>query len=307
MLDIAEDICRICPDAWLLNFTNPAGVVTEALLKYSGAKVIGLCNIPMEMHIGIAQMCGVDLNDVHLDYFGLNHLSWIRDVVIDGKSRMDEVLKTYIDLSMEAPDPLFDARLLEMLEMIPTYYVSFYYNHPRMLADQLQGVKCRAERVMEIEQDLLRLYDNPATVAKPPLLAERGGRHYSTVAIRLISAIVNNSGATQILDVPNGMTFANLPADAVVEVPCRVDALGAHPLPITKMPTHVVGLIEAVKASEQLTVEAALTGDERAALRAITAHPLVPSFAVARSLLAGLLAENIDYLPQFALEALEEV
>jgi len=306
MMEMAEDVCRICPDAWFLNFTNPAGIVTEALLKYSSVKVIGLCNIPMEMHMGIAKMCGVDFNDVHLDYFGLNHLSWIRDVIIRGESRMDEVLNAYIDLSNEAPDPLFDGRLLEMLEMIPTYYVSFYYNHPRMLADQLEGVKCRAERVMEIEQELLRIYDDPATVEKPPLLAERGGRHYSTVAIRLISAIFNNSGETQILDVPNGKTFANLPADSVIEVPCVVDARGAHPLPATAMPTHVVGLVEAVKASEQLTVEATLNGDERAALRAITAHPLVPSFAVARSLLAGLLAENIDYLPQFALEALEE-
>ncbi len=307
MMQIADDITRICPDAWLLNFTNPAGVVTEALLKYSRIKTIGLCNIPTELRIGIAQICGVDFDDVELDYFGLNHLGWIRDVIVKGKSCMEEVLNTYISLSNEEPDPLFDARLLEMLEMIPTYYVSFYYNHPRMLADQLQGMKSRAERVMEIEQELLKLYADPATVEKPALLAERGGRHYSTVAIRLMAAIYNNSGETQILDVPNQGTFTNLPPTAIIEVPCRVDSQGAHPLPAAPMPGYVSGLVAAVKASEQLTVDAALTGDERSALRALAAHPLVPSFAVARSLLAALLAENIDYLPQFMFETLEQV
>lgn len=306
MLDIAYDVSRICPDAWFINFTNPSGLITETLLKHTSVNAIGLCNIPTDMQAGIAKMCQANYDDVALDYIGINHLSWIRDVRIRDTWRMDEVLRTYINLMSQDSDPLFDAELLETLGMIPSYYLAFYYNHPRMLTEQLQGLQLRAERVMEIERDLLRLYADPKTVEKPTLLTERGGSRYSTVATRLIAAIVEDSGETQILNVPNNGTFANLDSDAVIEVPCRVDAKGAHPLPTTPIPLHVLGLVETVKASEQLAIEAAISGDQPTALRALMTNPLVPSFAVARSLLAALLAENVDYLPQFALYSLEK-
>jgi 6-phospho-beta-glucosidase len=301
MMSIAEDVSRYCPNAWFINFTNPSGVITETLLKHTSVKAIGLCNIPIDMQLGIAKMCGVELNDVQLDYVGINHLTWIRDVFIHGESRMNEVLQSYIDLSAQDSDPLFDANLLQTLGMIPSYYLSYYYNHPRMLAEQQQGLQLRAERVMEIERELLHLYADPNTVEKPELLRQRGGSHYSTAALRLIEAIVQDSGETQILNVPNKDTFRTLAPEAVIEVPCRVDAQGAHPLPAPPIPLHILGLIESVKASEQLAIEAALTGDQRPALRALMTNPLVPSFTLARSLLAALLAEHSDYLPQFAL------
>jgi 6-phospho-beta-glucosidase len=219
---------------------------------------------------------------------------------------MDHVLRAYIDLEAQQRDSLFGTDLLEMLEMIPSYYLTFYYNHERMLMEQQQGRQLRAEQVMEIERKLFELFARPETVEKPPQMAERGGSNYSTVAVRLIAAILEDSGETQILNVPNNGTFANLPSQAVIEVPCRVDALGAQPLPIAPLPLHVCGLVEAVKASEQLAIEAAITGDQRTALRALVAHPIVPSFGVARSLLAALLAENADYLPQFVLPMVNE-
>jgi len=301
MLDIAADMERLCPDAWLINFTNPSGMVTEALLGQTTIKTIGLCNIPTDMQHGIARICRVPFEDVTLDYFGLNHLTWIRDVLVDGTSRMAEVLQAYIDLAAQDSDPLFDPRLLETLGMMPSYYLVFYYNHRRMLTEQIQGMQTRAERVMEIEQELLRLYADPKTVEKPALLSQRGGTNYSTAALRLISAIVEDSGETQIVNIANGGTFDNLGTQAVIEVPCRIDAQGAHPLPAASLPLHIVGLMEAVKASEQLTIEAAITGDERTALRALMTNPLVPSFSAARSLLAALLAEHSDYLPRFEL------
>jgi 6-phospho-beta-glucosidase len=301
MLEIAEDVQKICPDTWFLNFTNPSGLITETLLNHTSVNAIGLCNIPTDMHLGIARICEEKFEDVTLDYIGINHLSWIRDVFVCGGSRMDGVLNAYIQLMSQDANPLFDDGLLETLGMIPSYYLAFYYNHPRMLTEQLHGLQSRAERVMDIEQQLLRLYADPKTVEKPALLTERGGTHYSLVAIQLIAAIIENSGETQILNVANGGTFTNLAPEAVIEVPCRVDARGAHPLPAAPIPLHVRGLLETVKASEQLTIEAAIMGDQRIALRALMTNPLVPSFTVARSLLAALLAENVDYLPQFAL------
>lgn len=306
MMDIAEDVERLSPDAWFINFTNPSGLITEALLKHTAVKAIGMCNIPYDMQMGIARMCDVEFGALTLDYIGINHLSWIRDVRMGGVSRIEDVLRSYIDLEAHQPDPLFGTELLDMLQMIPSYYLTYYYNHSRMLMEQLQGPQLRAERVMEIEQKLFQIYARPETVEIPPQLAERGGSHYSTVAVQLIAAILEDSGETQILNVPNGNTFNQLPPDAVIEVPCRVDARGAHPLPTAPLPLHVVGLVEAVKASEELALEAALTGDQRAALRALATHPLVPSFGVARSLLAALLSENIDYLPRFALQTLED-
>lgn len=185
------------------------------------------------------------------------------------------------------------------LGMIPSYYLAFYYNHPRMLNEQLQGPQSRAERVMEIEHELFELYRSPQQVEKPALLTERGGRNYSLSAARLIAAILEDTGETQIVSVPNAGTFSNLPPEAAIEVPCRIDARGAHPLPAAPIPLEVRGLLEAVKASEQLAIQAAVTGDERTAVLALLANPLVPSYGVARSLLAALLAEHADYMSQF--------
>ncbi|MBZ0316192.1 MAG: 6-phospho-beta-glucosidase [Anaerolineae bacterium] len=299
MLNLAYDIAHICPNAVLINFTNPSGMITETLRRMTSVNVIGLCNIPTDTQLEIARMLGVGFEEVALDYFGINHLSWVRNVFVKGKMRMREVLRGYVAQAQREEAPLFAPDLIEALGMIPSYYLAFYYNHPRMLNEQLQGPQSRAERVMEIEHELFELYRSAQQVEKPALLAERGGRNYSLSAARLIAAILGDTGETQIVSVPNAGTFSNLPPEAAIEVPCRIDAQGAHPLPAAPIPLEVRGLLEAVKASEQLAIQAAVTGDERTAVLALLANPLVPSYGVARSLLAALLAEHADYMPQF--------
>ncbi|HRE46531.1 MAG TPA: 6-phospho-beta-glucosidase [Aggregatilineales bacterium] len=300
MLGIAEDIERYCPSAWLLNFTNPSGMVTEALLHETKVKTLGLCNIPMDMHSDAARLLDVSLERITLDYIGLNHLGWVRDVHLDGVSVMERVLQATIHAARQEKDPLFSPDLLHTLGLLPGYYLSYYYNRDRMLTEQVQSTQSRTERVMEIESELFRLYADPLTVERPALLNQRGGRHYSTAAMRIIHALWHDTGAVNVVNVLNQGTFSSLPPDAVIETACRVDAEGAHPLPAAPIPTIIRGLMESVKASEALAVQAAVAGNLGIALQSLLAHPLVPSFAVARSLLAALVAEHADYLPQFA-------
>jgi len=299
MLDIAHDIERFAPQATLINFTNPSGLITEAITRYTGVRTIGLCNLPTNMRIEIATLLGASPESVSLDYVGLNHLGWVRGVWVNGENRMEQALAATIRMFSQERDPVFSPELLETLGLIPGFYLAFYYHHDRMLASQRQATQTRAERAREIEEKLLQLYADPDLATKPALLAERGGERYSTAAVSLIAAIAQDTGGTHIVNIPNGGTLNYLPPEAVVEVPCRVDAEGAHPLPAEPVPFHILGLIQAVKASEMLTIEAAISGDSRIALQALLAHPLIPSFATARSLLAEFLAEHRDYLPQF--------
>jgi 6-phospho-beta-glucosidase len=299
MLEIAHDMARLAPHAQLINFTNPSGLITEAIRRHSDVQAIGLCNLPTNMRIEIASLLSVTPGSVTLDYVGLNHLGWVRGVWVNGENRIKQVLQLMIEQAAQEENPVFLPELLETLGIIPSYYLTFYYHHDRMLATQRQAPQTRAERAKEIEEELLRLYADPALADKPNLLAERGGAYYSTAAVSLMAAMVGDTGTTHILNVPNQSTFSYLPPDVVIETPCRVDADGAHVLPAEPLPLPVRGLIEAVSASLTLTIQAAVTGDRRIALQALLAHPLVPSFDAARSLLAALLAEHRDYLPQF--------
>ncbi len=306
MLEIAHDVERYAPQAWLINFTNPSGLITEAIHSHSNAHVIGLCNLPTNMRAEIAAWLGAPPESVTLDYFGLNHLGFVRRVWVDGQDRTEDALNAVIAQAAQEDDPLFPPPLLETLGLIPGYYLSFYYASDRILAEQRQAPQTRAERAREVEEELLKLYADPSVDEKPALLAERGGARYSTAAVSLIADIVADSGQTHIVNVPNQNAISCMDADAIVEIPCRVDAHGAHALPLEEPPRQVRGLIAAVKAAEQLTIQAAVTGDRHVALQALLAHPLVPSFAVAQSLLAALLAEHRDYLPQFDLFATPE-
>jgi 6-phospho-beta-glucosidase len=299
MLEIARDMARLTPHARLINFTNPSGLITEAIRRHTDVQAIGLCNLPTNMRAEIASLLGVAPETVTLDYVGLNHLGWVRGVWVHGENHIEQVLRMMIEQAAQEENPVFLPELLEALGLIPSYYLTFYYHHDRVLATQRQAPQTRAERAKEIEEELLRLYADPALADKPPLLAERGGAHYSTAAVSLIAAMIGDTGATHILNVPNQGTFSNLPPDVVIETPCRVAADGVHVLPAEPLPLPIRGLIEAVSVSLTLTIQAAVTGDQRVALQALLAHPLVPSFDAARSLLAALLAEHRDYLPQF--------
>ena len=300
LLDIARDVAEVTPGAHLVNFTNPSGIVTEALLKYTDVPTIGLCNSPFGFQQGIAQQLGVAPERIQLDYVGLNHLSWIRGVKLDGEDVFDQVLEAAITRA-RAGESLFSPELLETLGMIPSYYLNYYYNHDRVVAEQRRAGKTRGEVVQEIEAELLRLYADPNLKHKPKLLKKRGGAHYSTIAVAVISAIYRDASEVHIVNTRNNGALPDLPPHCVVELPSVINRGGAQALPVAPMPPSIRGLAQAVKAYEELTVRAAVEGDERTALQALLAHPLVPSFAVAQELWAAIKEANRAYLPQFDL------
>jgi 6-phospho-beta-glucosidase len=293
ILGYAEEVARRAPGAWLINFTNPSGLVTEAILTHTGARAIGLCNIPLGFRIEIAQAVGVAPAEVELDYVGLNHLAWIRRVRVRGADVTAQVLaagRRGGPANFEALD--YPGWWVDALGMIPNDYLRYFYLTPEMLAQQQAKPRTRAEEVMAIERELLAFYADPAHDEKPPALAKRGGAFYSRAACELMAALRSPTPEVQIVDVCNGGAVPDLPAGAVVEVPCRVDRDGAHPLPVGPLPPEIRGLMAHVKAYEELAVRAGAAHDRRAALLALVAHPLVPSITVAHAVLDDLVAEN---------------
>jgi len=298
VLGIADDIAQVAPGAQLINFTNPSGLITEALCRYSGAEVIGLCNGPIGSLRGIAAELGAEPEQVRLDYVGLNHLSWIRGVFLDGRDVTDEMMRSAISHAREGQG-LFSADLLELLWMLPGYYLNYYYNTDRVVSEMQSAEKTRGEIVLEVEGELLEMYRDPALVTKPQLLEQRGGAYYSKIAVALVHALAADTGEVQIVNTLNRGAVPNLAQDVVVEVPSVIDGRGAHPLATDPLPECIRGLVQAVKAYEELAARAGAEGDERAALQALNAHPLVPSFAVAQQLWADIRKANAGALPQF--------
>lgn len=298
LLEIVRELSEVAPQAWLINFTNPAGLITEALLKYTAVPTIGLCNSPWGFQQGIARQLGVCPERVRLDYVGLNHLSWIRGVKVDGKDVFDQVLEGALAAASVGEIP-FAPELLQTLRMMPNYYLAYYYHHDEILARQRRAEKSRGEVVQELEARLLELYADPDLNHKPLLLEKRGGAYYSTAALAVLSAIHGDKGEVQIVNTRNNGALPGLPADSVVELPSVIDRRGAQAIPVAPMPPAIRGLVQAVKAYEELTVLAAVEGDEQAALQALLAHPLVPSFAAAEGLWAAIKEANRAYLPQF--------
>jgi 6-phospho-beta-glucosidase len=298
-LGIAEDIRELAPQAWMINFTNPAGMVTESLLRYGGVQVMGLCNSPFGMQAEIARSLDVEPERVRIDCVGLNHLSWVRRVFLDGRDVTDSVLDGVI-AGMDGHDSSFDPELIATLRMIPSSYLRYFYHQQQVLADQREGGPTRGEQVWEIEQQLLESYRDPGLCCKPPLLEKRGGAHYSTLAVSLVTAIATDRGEVHIVDCRNNGALEDLPEDVAVEMPAVIDRQGAHSITAGHLPFSIRGLVQHVKAYEELTIEAAVGGDERAALLALTANPLVPSFDAARDLWRDIKEENGEFLPQFA-------
>lgn len=300
-LNIAQTIERLSPDATLINFTNPAGLITEAMVRYSSVSVIGLCNLPIGAEMHLSRLLGVNYNRLRLDWIGLNHLNWIRGVTQDGEDIWGQVFQQELAEARgrEEDGWHFSANLLESLGMIPCGYLNYYYNHDFILAKQKKADKTRGEEVQEIEDQLMTMYQNPDLTEKPELLERRGGAYYSKSAVDLISAIANNKGEIHIVNAVNGGAIQNLPPEVVVEVPCMIDKDGAHPLKTEALPVEIRGLVHAVKAYEELAAIAGAEGDRRVALQALLAHPLTPSFKAAKNLLEALLDAHRRYLPQF--------
>jgi 6-phospho-beta-glucosidase len=297
VLDIAERVAaRAEPDAWLVDFTNPVGIVVRALLD-AGHRAIGLCNVAITFQRGLAKRFGVSADRVRLDHVGLNHLSWIRQVLVDDVDRLPDLLDSPAgdDLAEEVELPI---ELMRTLRAIPSYYLHFYYCTEHAVRAQLTGTH-RAAEVLELEQTLLAMYADPGLDHKPQLLERRGGAYYSEAAAGLVTSLLTGDGAHHYVDIRNKGTIAGLPDEAVVEVPALVGRAGATALPVAPLTPEMLGLVQAVTAYEELTIEAARTGDREVALRALIAHPLIREWDLAVPLLDEILAANDAHLPAF--------
>ncbi len=300
ILSVAQDMQGLCPDAWLINFANPSGLVTEALHRYRpGVRMIGLCNGPIGVKMAIAGRLGVEPRAVQLEYLGLNHLSWATGATVNGRDVWPEVLSGYLEHLRTEEDPVCPPYLVELLGAIPSGYLRYYFRTAAVVAHQATH-PTRAEEVMKIEAELLAQYADPRLTALPDELMLRGGAYYSTAAVQLIESLRSNLGDVHVLNVRHGGAAPGWPEDWVCELPCRVDALGPHPLPARPLPLLADGLVRAVKTYELLAAEAAATGDRAAALQALVAHPLGPGADRAPQLLDDLLRVNAPHLPQFS-------
>jgi 6-phospho-beta-glucosidase len=296
VLEIAEDTARLgAPGAWLLDFTNPAGLVTQGLIDH-GHRAIGLCNIPIGFQRDLATQLGVEPSQVQLEHVGLNHLSWERRVMVDGVDRLPELIDGFSDQLGEDVDLPGD--LVRLLRAIPSYYLRYFYLTDEILEKQ-RSEQPRAEEVMEIERGLLEMYADPKLNVKPKLLEQRGGAFYSEAAAMLVESLHTDRGDVQVVNVRNDGAIPNMADDAVVEVACRIDASGAMPLPVEPLAPEMLGLVEQVKAYERLTVAAAVSGDRDLALKALMANPLTSQYRVAKPLLDALLEANREHLPRF--------
>ncbi|NLU11213.1 MAG: 6-phospho-beta-glucosidase [Tepidanaerobacter acetatoxydans] len=306
IIDICRDIEQFAPDAWLINFTNPSGIITETVLKHTGVKILGLCNVPVNMVNYVAEAFGVEMERVYIQFVGLNHLVWGQKIFLDGEDVTEKLLLQLTsgqDFTMKnIPDLLWDKDLIESLGMLPCPYHRYYYMSDKMLEEEIKEASnagTRGQVVKMVEQELFEIYRNPKLNVKPPELEKRGGALYSYAACNLISSIANNKKDIQIINVKNNGAILDLPEDSVIETNCIIDKDGAHPLSVGHVPAKIRGLMQVVKAYEELTVHAGISGDYHSALQALTIHPLVPSSSIAKKLLDDILAENKEFLPQF--------
>ncbi|MER5268530.1 6-phospho-beta-glucosidase [Actinosynnema sp. NPDC002837] len=294
VLDIARRVREVAGDAWIVNFTNPVGIVTRALLA-EGHRAVGLCNVAITFQRWTAALLGVEPDSVRLEHVGLNHLSWETGVFVDGVDRLPELLAGHADAVGEHIG--LPGSFLRRLGMVPSYYLKYFYDHDEVVRRQ-KTEPPRAEVVAGVEKELLDLYGDVAVVTKPAQLSQRGGAYYSEAAVQLVHALTGGTGAEQhVVNVRNGGTLPFLPADAVVEVPAVVDGGGATPLPVPPVPPAVAGLIAHVTSYEHLALEAAVRGGRDRVADALLAHPLVGQYALAERLADELVARNADFLP----------
>jgi 6-phospho-beta-glucosidase len=289
VLGIADRARELAADgAWIVDFTNPVGIVTRALLD-AGHRAVGLCNVAIGFQRSIASLVGVEPEDVLVDQVGLNHLTWVRAVHVDGMDVLPGLLATHgNELAEQVQLP---REILDELGAIPSYYLRYFYEHDKVLAEQREGVP-RAATVAEIERELLGQYRDPHLAAKPDLLERRGGAFYSEAAVGLVASLVSGTGEVHEVDMRNDGTLEGLAGDDVVEVPARVSSNGIEPLPQAPLAPELLGLVQHVAAYERLAAQAAVTGDPETARIALLAHPLVGQWDLATELIELLNAAS---------------
>ncbi len=292
VLSIAKEMENLSPNAWLINFANPSGIITEAVSKYSKIKVLGLCNVPINFQSYFAKILNVPMEDVFLDYFGLNHLSFVRRVFVNGKDRTEEAFsKVKESLSEE------ERKILDYLNMFPNYYLRYFYFREEKV-EELKGKSKRAEEVLKIEEKLFELYKDPSLDEKPKELEKRGGALYSKSAVNLIFHLLGLRRGFQVVNIKNQGVIFDLPYNCVVEIPVFIEGERIQRYIIGNLPLEVKGLIQAVKTYEELTIESAVEGSFRKALFALAQHPLISSLTLAEKILSVLIEANRDYFPK---------
>jgi len=306
LLGIAHDMGELAPGGLLVNFTNPAGLVTEALSRHApDVPAVGVCNVPITAKMIILdelerqQGHKIEPERAELITLGLNHLSWHYGFMVDGQDIWPQIIDGFLDELRQQDEPEWDITTIETLRMMPNYYLQYFYYTDHKLAAQDNWPPSRAEQVMEVEADLLRQYAEPDRSEPPEDLMKRGGAYYSTMATQLLNAHYNDLGETHVVNIAHGGAVAGWPEDWVLEMPCRVDRQGLHPIPAEPLPLSCYGLLAHVKAYELLTVEAAVHGDREAAYQALLAHPLGPPADRVQEVLDDLLETNRQHLPQF--------
>jgi len=306
ILEIAKTMLTTAPNGLLVNFANPSGLVTEALSRYAPEVVaVGVCNATLTTKMEILKTLNEKLGtnfkpeEAQIKTLGLNHLTWFYGFTIDGKDYWPQIMQASIDEMNSQDNPYFDPHTLETLQLLPNYYLRYYYYTGKMLAEQEKWPPSRAEEVMKIEEDLLAYYSDETQTNPPEDLMKRGGAYYSTVATQLINAHYNNLNEIHILNTRHNGAVPGWNADWVLEMPCRISSEGILPLPASPLPLVCESLIQRVKAYEILTAQAAVKGDRVAAYQALMTHPLGPDADQVHQVLDEMLAINRPYLPNF--------
>ncbi|PJJ29801.1 6-phospho-beta-glucosidase [Lacrimispora celerecrescens] len=310
ILDIVKDMKELCPEAWMINFTNPAGMITEAVIRYTDyKKVIGLCNVPVNMVNGFARLLDVEPERVTMELSGLNHHIFATDVFVDGQSRLEEILEIYQHISAEDAISMknfstlpFSPEFIRGLHCIPCPYHNYYYFTKEQLEEELKEYRegrVRGEVVKKVEEELFELYKDENLDVKPKQLEMRGGARYSDAACNLICSLHNNTGDIQYVDVRNNGTISNLPADSAVEAACIITGGGPKPITVGELKPQINGTIQTIKTFERLVCEAAVTGNRDLAVTALNMNPLCASDHDANAVIHELLEAHKEYLPQF--------
>jgi len=305
ILDICKDMETLCPQAFLINFTNPAGIITEVVQRFTKIKAIGLCNVPVNMRKAVAKV--LDTDDFLFHAIGLNHYVYGYGAYHQGTNKMETILPSLLEDSEFNPKNIEDVPYINQqilaTGLMPCYYHKYYYMSHEMVAHALEDYKTkgtRAETVKQVEEELFRLYQDPDLKEKPKVLEKRGGAYYSDAACELINAIYNNLNSHMVVNVKNNNILPFLPPDAVIETTCIINNSGAIPLSIGPLPEVIQGELHLLKAYERLTIEAAMEGSYQKALHALTIHPLTQSGKVIQEILDQILVDNKPYLPQFS-------
>jgi len=301
MLDIAKRMEKLAPDAWLVNFSNPSGIIAQALLNHTNIKMIGLCNCFINMHADISKTVGT--KDFEYNYVGLNHLSWVTSVIVNGENILERLGKSSGATMKNVPSVEYDGELVSAITALPSPYLSYYYLRDEQFRHCVDAKKTRGEVCAELEASLLKQYSNPALQDKPKELEERGGSLYSTAAVSVVDAIENDKNEYHVVNVKNNGVLSFLEDNDVVEVKCTVNRKGAVPSAVDKPDNpYIIGLIQAVKAYEKLTVRAVINGSRSDALAALMVHPLIGDYHKAKGVIDEMFEANADYVPKALLK-----